>query len=224
MTYQRPQPVKPVEDEHGDEAHPAFGMISAHRIRATPGRVLFDSDIRHNEFIQIELSTATRKRDLKHDWIHPHRAVFKVALSLAQFASFVSSTDTQGVPATIEYTNATGSIPGIVYAPRLATSMAETRGAAEEAFALILEAFQEYEEVLANKGGAKERAAALRTLRASIANAPANVAYAGSQLVKLTEDVVQKARADIEAMVSTHAATHGIESGEVLELLPGENG
>jgi hypothetical protein len=48
------------------------------------------------------------------------------------------------------------------------------------------------------------------------------VAYAGSQLVKLTEDVVAKARADIEAMVDTHAASRGIDSGVTLELPAGE--
>jgi len=192
-------------------------MLSAHRIRATPGVVLFDSDIKHGEYIEVTLTRATRKRDIKHDWIHPGTVLFKAELSLAQFASFVSSTDTSGVPATIGYTEGTGLIPGIPYAPRLAVSMNDAKGAASEAFSHILEAFQTYEAALATKAPARERNAALRNLKAAIANAPANVDYAGKQLVKLAEDVVTKARADIEAMVGD-AASRGIEAAPTLEL------
>jgi hypothetical protein len=219
VTYKsRNDPVEPVADENGDEHHPAFGMMSAHRVRATPGVVLFDSDIRHGEYIEVTLTTATRKRDLKHDWIHPGRVLFKADLSLAQFASFVSSTDTSGVPVTVSYTETAGRTPDLPYAPRLEHSMNEAKGAAREAFSHILAALEEYEAALDRKAGAAERRAALRDLRAAVNNAPSNVDYAGKQLAKLAEDVVAKARADIEAMVQREAAQRAITAESPLEL------
>src|ERR1700722_15060347 len=94
----------PVTDDSGDEAPPAFGVISVHRINATPGEVLFQSDLRHSEFVRLEIHEATRKRDLKHDWVHPGKAVCEISLSMSQFASFVASGGTQGVPCPIEFT------------------------------------------------------------------------------------------------------------------------
>jgi len=197
----------PTTDEHGDETHPAFAMMSVHRIRATPGQVLFDSDLRHDTYMEVTLTQATRKRDLKHDWIHPGKVQFQVAMSMAQFAAFVSSTDSSGVPVTLTRTP-DGDVPGLPYEPRLAIGMAETKQAAQEAFAGIAQAFDAYQAALLSKppAPAKERNAALAKLKAAIANATPNVDYAGKQLARLAEDVTEKARADIEAMVAAATA------------------
>ena len=61
--------VQPTADENGDEYHPAFGMAQVSRITSTPGQVLFDSDLRHSHWIEFRISEATRRRDLKRDWI-----------------------------------------------------------------------------------------------------------------------------------------------------------
>src|SRR5881398_554392 len=59
------------ENERGDEAHPAFGSVSVHRVSST-GTVLFDSDVRHQHYVVIRVDRATRRRDLNRDWInHP---------------------------------------------------------------------------------------------------------------------------------------------------------
>jgi hypothetical protein len=217
----------PVTDRDGDEHHPAFGVIGVHRIHATPGEVLFQSDLRHPEYIRITVHEATRKRDLKHDWVHPGPMVCEVSVSMSQFASFVSSGGTQGVPCTIDFagsgTHEPGSRPGLNYVPRLSVTSGEVRSAAAEAYGKIQEAFEEYAESLTDsgKGSAAARRAALSKLRSSIATAAPNVAYATETLDKHAEEVVEKSRADVEAMVARMAEQIGIPSDAIQEIEAG---
>lgn len=197
----------PTRNERGDEVHPAFGMIRASRVTGG-NKSLFDSDIQHNHYVILEISTASRKRDLNTDWIHPGRHVIEVAMSEAQWASFVSSMNTSGVPCTLEFIAGDGDLPGLPFDSRLQLSHDETRAAAQRAFEHIKEAFAAVEE--------KPTKANIRSLRSAIENAPANVEFAAKSLTEHAENVVQKARADIEAMVTQKAAQIGLDPGQVL--------
>jgi hypothetical protein len=190
----------PVTGEDGSEHHPAFGLVRFSRIHAAPGQVLFQSDLRHSEYIEITLSEASRKRDLKHDRVHTERVLAKFCMSMSQFASFVASGGTEGVPVTISYDH--GDRPGLLPESRLALTSAEVRAAAGKAFQDIQAAEAAYEQALAEKASAAVRNQLLRTLRSAIANAAPNVDYASRQLAEHAEDVVEKSRADIEAMIS----------------------
>lgn len=209
------------EGPGGDERHPAFGMISVHRIHATPGEVLFQSDLRHGEYIRVAVHEASRRRDLKHDWVHPGRMVCEVSMSLAQFASFVTSGGTEGVPCTIEFTGSgahvPGHRPGLIPGSRLALTAEEVRAAADKAYEEIKAAFDAYAATLADsgKGSAATRRAALTVLQHAIGNAAANVAYATTMLDEHAETVVEKSRADIEAMLFRMAGQMGVPASEI---------
>lgn len=210
------EPIPATTDENGRETHPAWGMIGASRVQGTP-RVLFDSDIRHQHTVTVRISTASRKRDLNRDWLMPEKEFIEIEMSEAQWASFVSSMNSgSGVPCTVRRRGDEYDVPGVSYEPRLQESMDETRGAAERAFEEVRKAFAAYEE--------KKNAANLRNLKAAIANAPANVAFAGESLNEHAENVVQKARADIEAMVLSKATQLGIEPGDLDGTLALEEG
>lgn len=203
---------EPTLNEHGDEVHPAFGFIHASRITSNPPQVLFDSDIKHSQFVRIQVTRAKRKRDLHRDWLFgTHQSLIEVVLSEAQWASFVSSMNTSGVSCTLTRTEKDGDLPGLPYDPRLAASTKEVHEAADEAFARIKEAMATYE-------GAKT-AGNLRNLKSSIENATGNVDFASKQLVEHAENVVEKSRADIEAMLVTHARQLGIDTATVENLL-----
>jgi hypothetical protein len=183
--------------------------------------VLFQSDVRHSEFVQLAVHEATRKRDLKHDWVHPGKVVCEISLSMSQFASFVASGGTEGVPCTIEFTGSgdhePGQRPGLLPAPRLALAHEEVRAAADEAYGHIQEAYAAYAATLADagKGSAAARRSALRNLSSAFAIAAPNVDYAARTLGRHTEEVVEQARADIEAMAVQVAARHGISPIEI---------
>jgi hypothetical protein len=200
--------MKPREEEE----HPSFGMIVAHRVSASPpGAALFDSDIRHQHYVTLSIHRASRKRDLHRDWIHQRNEIIEVELSEAQWASFLSSPNTSGVPCTIAYLHGERIEP-LPFAPRLEQSMKETKAAATAAFGEIVAALEAYEETPSTPAKAKREA--LATLRAAIKNAVPNVTFAGKSLTEHAENVVQKARSDIEAMVAQHAAQMGIAAPE----------
>lgn len=221
-------PTPSTVNDRGDETHPAFGFIQASRVTSYPGQVLFDSDIKHTNTVMVRIGKMSRKRDHTHDWLHPNQELIEVELSEAQWASFVSSMNTQGVPCTIRRTEDDLNVPGIEYSPRLKLSHREAQVAARTAFADIEQAMAEYE-ALDSKAPVKERRAALATLRAKINNAAPNVEFASKMLIEHTENVVQRARADIEAMASQHAQHIEIEGSfespaiEVEETVHGDD-
>lgn len=220
--------VDPVTDENDDEHHPAFGVISVHRITSSPGEVLFQSDVQHQEYIRLEVHEATRRRDLKHDWVSPGRVVCEVSMSMTQFASFVASGSTSGVPCTIDYAGSgshePGQRPGLNLVSRLALTADEVRSAAAKAYGDIHQAFKVYEAALGDsgKGAAAARRAALRGLQCAILNAVPNVAYATTALDEHAEAVMEKSRADIESMMFRLAERLGIPASDVPAIGPGD--
>lgn len=214
-------------DPDGDESHPAFGMVSFNRVHATPGEVLFQSDVRHPEYVVIRVHEATRRRDLHHDWVHAERKVLEISMSMAQFASFVASAGTEGVPATIDYVgtgkHGAGERPGLKPASRLARTTGEVRDAAAMAYAAIADAFAKYEEAvgMSGAGSAATKKTALRNLKAAITNAVPNVTYATRRLDEHAESVMEKSRADVEAMVTRMAERYGLSLDEVRSIESG---
>ncbi len=81
--------------------HPAFGLISASRIQSN-GTTLFDSNLKHNHYIEIEISGAILHRQKGYRYIHDKEKFIRVALSEAQWAAFVSSLNVgAGTPVTL---------------------------------------------------------------------------------------------------------------------------
>lgn len=202
-----------------EEKHPAFGLVKASRVSSTPGAVLFDSEIRHREYVVLSVKRASRTRDLNRDWIHDDgRAdLISIALSEAQWASLVSSFGSSGVPCTIQATETDHQVPGLPFAPRLEQSVAEVTDAADKTYARVKEALAAVEE--------KPTKANIRNLRLAVDHVGANLEFAAESLTQHVENVVQKARFDIEAMVSAHAESLGLTSADMptLALTAGED-
>lgn len=198
------------------ETHPSFGLVTVNRWSSSPGTSLFDSELRHQHFITLTVERADRTRDLNRDWIHGSGpALVQIKLSEAQWAAMVSSVGNgSGTPCTIAATETEPRVPEPPFEPRMAHSQAEARGAADRAFSRIKEAMAAYEE--------KKSAANLRSLRAAIAGAGPNVEFAAESLTEHAEKVVEKARADVEAMVTAHAERLGVSAPRYQELEGGQ--
>lgn len=212
--------VEPTTTESGAERHPAWILVGASRVSAgPPGAVLFDSDIRHQHYVLVRVKRAERRRDLNHDWKHARETIIEFAMSEAQWASFVSSMNTgDGVAATLEWDGTLDDprVPGTPYAPRLQVSMEEVHAAAAKAQAKVQEAFAAYAE--------KKSAANLRALEIAISHMTPNMDFAAKSLSEHAENVVQRARADIEAFVIQKAQQVGLDPadlGGLPELAPG---
>lgn len=214
------EPQEPTVDERGDEHHPAFGMISAMRVSSSPGAVLFDSDIRHQHSIVIRIGTARRQRNLNHDWhfASADGEFVEIQMSEAQFGAFVSSPNTSGVPCTIRRRGDDINVPGVPFSPRLRESVKEVEGAAEKAMERVMEAFAAYKE--------KKSAANLRSLESAIGGVRSNMKFAADSLTEHVENVVAKARADIENQAVAKARQLGLDPadlGATAELMSGDD-
>lgn len=91
--------------------HPAFGQIGACR---TQGQAtLYGSDFKHQNFVVITISRSELHRGLSNDHHFAREQLIEVALSEAQWASFVSCMNVgDGVPCTIESIDGVG-VPSI---------------------------------------------------------------------------------------------------------------
>lgn len=200
-------PTPPARDDDGNETHPAWGLIGANRVSSTPGAPLFDSDLLHGHYVMVRIQHAQRKRSLARDWLFGRKHIVEIAMSEAQWASFVSTMNVgDGVPCTIESIGKE-RVPEVSHEPRLAVSMDEVEGAAAKAMEAIQEKFAAYQK--------NKTAANLRSLGITIGNATPNITFAASSLTEHAENVVQRARADIEAMVVAKAEQLGIEPGDI---------
>ncbi len=214
------RPTEPTtENERGFEEHPSWVVVGASRVSVSPpGASLFDSDIRHQHVIMVRVSRAQRKRDLNRDWIHADKQIIEFTMSEAQWASFVSSMNSgSGTPATLDWLSGE-DIPRAPYDPRLAHSIDDVRDAAKKAQADVHRAFTEYKE--------KKTVGNLRHLEAMIDNLPANLTFAADSLTEHAENVVQRAKADIEAFAVDKARQIGLDPAEVqapLELTGGDD-
>jgi hypothetical protein len=95
---------------------------------------------------------------------------------------------------------------------RLAESFKEVKEAGSEAVEKVQKAEQALAEAFERKAGRKEMAQLLRNLHFAVKHVPANMEFAAKSLAETAENVVTKARADIEGMVA-----HAIANGELPE-------
>lgn len=207
-------------DDEYRERHPAFGMVSAHRVSSSPpGTVLFDSDIRHREFMRVTLKRCTRDRGLSRDWLHETgNDLIEIDMSMAQWAAFVSSTNTSGVPCTIRATETNRNVDGLHYEPRLHESMDEVQAATHKMIERLQKGIQALD-ALDPKAGVKERRAALAEIRSAAAHAVSNTEFVAKSLEEHAEKVTVNMKADIEAMVFAKAQQLGLTGEQSQQML-----
>ncbi len=199
-------------DEDGTESHESWLALVLNKVSAQPGQRLFDSEITHNRYVSVSVCRCTRTRDLNHDWKHAEQTLMKFAMSHAQWGVFVSSFgEGSGVPATL-FRDQSGPVAQAPYESRLGESVREVRTAGDRSLAAISESYEELEAAFERGAGKREMREKIRVLKSRIENGPANMKFAAESLTTHVENVVTKARADIEAM-----AVQATERGLTLE-------
>lgn len=81
--------------------HPSFAQIQVSRIKGH--KFLYNSDFPSHNYIALRIHKSEMIRDLSHDWHHEKGEYIEVAMSEAQWATLVSSLNSQGVPCTLTY-------------------------------------------------------------------------------------------------------------------------
>lgn len=229
MTTEKPTVTG--EGYHGGEieTHPAWAVARFNRFSGGQSRY-FDSDIRHTNGIYLQIDRAERHRHLKMDWIHGKEQLIEIRMSEAQFGALVSSFGNgSGVPVTLTYVDRE-RMPDIDDVPRLEVSRREVGEAAAKGAETVRRAAAAMAAAVnAEKTSKKALREALRSLELAIDHLPADLEFAAKSLHEHTENIVTKARADVEAMVDARAAEFGVSRFELglgdrmMELESGES-
>lgn len=114
MTRERVRPVRVKGGMYDDyaEQHPAYAMIGASRTQSN-GASLTGSDFLHRSYITVRIAEAQLFRAHSSDRWHAGRQLVEVALSEAQWATFLSTLNMgDGVPATLQRRES-GEVAGI---------------------------------------------------------------------------------------------------------------
>lgn len=202
----RPEPTEIRIDERGSETHESWLLVRAGRVSSSPGARLFDSEISHQHYISVTVERCKRERRNNRDWHFGTERIIEFDMSEAQWGAFVSSFGNGGgVPATLSFFCApddvpTGMIPQAPVESRLDESHKEVREAGAKAVEEIQQKVTAVVEAYERKAGRREMGPLLDSLKWGVEHLPGSMEFAASSLTEHVENVVTKARSDIEGM------------------------
>lgn len=197
--------------------HPAFAQLSVSRV--TGHTNLFDSDFSHNAFMVIRVAACELHRNLSSDWHYgDHQPMIEVALSEAQWATFVSSPNMAGVPCTLQSFDKK-QVPQLPPpASRTEQFSSEMKRDADDTVA----ACKELDDLIDSLGLPKGKAEALRAKSRTIAaKVTSSMPFVADQFEEHMENVVEKAKAEVHGYmggVLQRAGLQALAGGVALPL------
>jgi len=210
-----------------EKEHPSYGVISWSR--CTGGNItLFGSDVRHNNFISLKISSAIFARDLASDWVHEKRHIVEVYLSPVQFAEFVSSPNTSPVPCTLKYTREEGVIESDDFEPKVETFKKEFREDIQEIVErlsnLVIKAKEVAEAPRAKKSELRELQNMVNRIEVSLKS---DMPFVYEQFAKQLSKTVLSAKSEVEAYIEHRIREAGLQAltdmtKDMPKLLEGE--
>lgn len=187
--------------------HPAFGQISAHRVQGAAN--LYGSDFTHHNFVQIEIMHSELNRDLSTDWHFARKQIVQLAVSEAQWATFVSSLNVGGgVPCTLEY------LPGEAV-PRL-PERKSYHLYSDEAAGKVDSAVKALERLRAkivdesSKLPKRAQAELLEPIDKAIRELSSNMTFVKKQFDEHVEGMVEKAKVEVNAYATNLMMRAGV--------------
>lgn len=237
MTTQAPTVEKRENDLMGDRVtHPAFGQIEVVRssVMGNGGVELFGSDLHHRHIITVRLKTAYINRSLNQDWVHSDRQLVEFNMSEAQWAAFVSSHGSSGIPVTFTIRPEDGSplmrCPGIESPEtKRQTFEREVREACEANTQNARELAEKIAACVADGKAGKGTLQELLKLAESLSDGmPKTMEYIQRQFSTAMEQTVEAGKVEMESYVYNLAKHTGIEmlreqSVQLLEARSGDD-
>ena len=201
--YERNAPQEPTVEVTDDdvlndtvERHPAYTQIGAHRVSG--GAYLYGSDFRHQHYITIQIHESELHRQLSGDRAHPRGRLIEVALSEAQWATFVSSLGQgSGVQCTLGFTPEAGLVPPIAQPKdrklQFSQEMTERFDMATQALVDLAALIDE------SPLSGKKKDALKRQLQVAERNLAPNMDFVASRFDEHMERTVEKAKSEVNA-------------------------
>lgn len=197
-------------DGHTDEVrrHPAFAQISVARGQ-TNGRALYGSDFRHRNIMTVRICESEEMRGLSHDYHHEGRVVAEVAMSEAQWATFISSPNMGGgVPCTLRARDTDYLVPEL---PDPADQVAQFKGEVSQTVRDGIDHLLNLRGLVEKMGLSKKATAQIvGLLDRSVQELEANLPYVAKTFGEHVEKTIERAKIEINAYAVTTLHRAGI--------------
>lgn len=196
-------------DDNIRSTHPAFGQISVSKVNG--GRTaLYGSDFLHHNTVRLEICTSEHNRNLSHDWYFEKERQIEIEMSEAQWATFVSSFNTTGVPCTLRYVigDPSGSRPGLPD-PDLRREFSNEVGKAFEASLDELEKLRN--KIEGSKLPKKTQSDLVDHIRMAIQEIASNVPFVKESFDKHVETSIEKAKTEVNAYMTGEVMRAGLQ-------------
>jgi hypothetical protein len=203
--------------------HPAYAQIRASRVSGSTS--LYDSDFRHQHYMTITISRSELHRGLNRDMHFSNEDLIEIALSEAQWATFVSSPNVgMGVPCTLERLDGK-PIPGLPDPQsRVDQFSEEVRVDLEQTIGLMDKALKELQGVGLSKTKYNLVAEAINSARR---NLNSNLPFVADQFSEHMENVFEAAKQEIHGYMTNviqRAGMSALKNGDLpLQIEQGKN-
>lgn len=215
MSYRReteePAVIKTKGAGNMDEetvTHPAFAQIGASRVSGfTP---LYGSDFLHNAFMTVTISTSQLRRSLSNDWHYAPNEIIEVAMTEAQWATFVSSPNVgSGVPCTLQHIQGK-RVPGLPDPPERSSQFGrEARETMDDALTALKELMDKIDGLGLSKAKADTLKNSVRTAHMQISS---NIPFVAKQFDEHMEATVEKAKAEVHGYMTGALMRSGLDA------------
>lgn len=199
-----------VESEKSEDY---MGMISWSRISCESARPHFGTEVKTSHPIRLEISTAKENRELSRNWYFKDKRIIEVEMSPIQWAEFLTSGNTTGVPCTLKWLVG----KGLIAEPKETAIKEDYNKEVEESFNKFGESFDKVaktlkEQIDTNKPMGKK---ALEELLREVGNLKSlvigNIDFVKDSFKEDMNAIVGKAKAEFNAYVENRIHEIGIE-------------
>lgn len=191
--------------------HPAFGELSVSRISGRTN--LFGSDFAHSSYVVIRVKDCELHRSLSNDrYFSGLRGMMELALSEAQWATFVSSFNMAGVPCTLQHVEGRGRIPELPDPKSRADQFGKEM---QEDFDEALQELDDLKQAIeaATTGLSKvKQAALLKKVDTARAKLTSSAPFVADQFGEHMEEQMERAKVEIHGYANSLFQRAGVAS------------
>ncbi len=190
-------------------SHPCFAQIQANRVSST-GETLYDSEFRHHHFIRVSIRRSTLHRSLANDQTMAGDELILVALSEAQWASFISSLNIgEGTPCTMQRLGGK-LVPGL---PIPSKSTEKFSDDLKKTLGEIQDEIQQISQALTDGAIGKTRARELqKRLDHAAHRLTGSTGFVADMFDEHMEGTVEKARVEVNAYATAVVQRAGLQA------------
>ena len=192
------------------ETHPAYGQISVSRVSG--GAFLYGSDFEHQHYVTLSISESKLNRSLSRDWPFSGKEIIQVAMTEAQWATFVSSFNQGGgVQCTLQRREGVGMVPGIPEpkrADKYREEFAEDMQSIVDDLKKLMADLEAGTTGLSKKKAEELMASTRRALRTAESSAP----FVNEQFEEHMETVIERSKVEVEGYLNARIQRLGLQA------------